>query len=68
MAKKECHEPSQFVKLAGSIGGILLVVVIMFLIFAQAFIVYLIPIAWAFVVLGCVLGFFQYQAMKPRKK
>lgn len=67
--QKECHETNDFVKLAGSLGGIFLVIVLFFLIFAQEQAAFLVAIAWAFVVLGIVLGAFQLKTMqKSRKK
>ena len=55
---------SPFVALGASLGGILLVIVALFLIFASDKAVFLSSIAWAFVVLGIVLAFFQYKVMK----
>ena len=64
---KENNEPTNFVKLASVIGGIFLVVVIMVLIFAREALVFVFTSAvWAFVVLGIVLGAFQYKAMKKK--
>jgi len=62
---KTCKEPSDFVKLAGTIGGILLTIIVLVLIFAKDQIVPIIPlIAWPFVVLGIVLGMFQLKSQK----
>lgn len=63
---KNYQEPSDFVKLAAVLGGIFLVIVIVFVIFAKESIVFLTTIAWAFVVLGIVLGMFQYKSMKKK--
>lgn len=58
---------NDFVKLAGTIGGIFLVIVIMVLIFAKESIVFVLNSAvWAFVVLGIVLGGFMSKANKRR--
>jgi len=63
------YEPSQFVKLAGALGGIFLVITLFFLIFAPDQAAFLATIAWAFVVLGIVLGAFQLKALqKPKAK
>ncbi|MFP4118760.1 MAG: hypothetical protein ACLFTH_01780 [Candidatus Woesearchaeota archaeon] len=68
MVKKEEERSSDFVKLGGSIGGLMIASVVLFLVFASEYIELLIPLAWAFVVLGVVLGFFQYKAMATRKR
>ena len=63
------YEPSQFVKLAGALGGIFLVITLFFLIFAPDQAAFLATIAWAFVVLGVVLGAFQLKALqRPKAK
>lgn len=60
--------PSSFVALGASLGGILLVVIALFLIFADnATLDVLIPIVWGYVVLGCALGFFNYLSIKNKK-
>ena len=52
-------EKNDFVSLAGTIGGIFLVIVIAVLIFAKEMLVFLLTNAvWAFVVLGIALGAF----------
>lgn len=62
-SEKNCtYNVSSFVKLASVLGGILLLVVALFVIFARAQIEELVAIAWAFVVLGIVLGYFQYKS------
>lgn len=55
--EKECCEPGDLVKIAGIVAGILLVIVVMFLIFAKEQMVTVLPsITWGLVVLGIVLG------------
>ncbi len=56
-------EPSDFVKLAGTVGGIFLVIVIVVLLFAKEMLVFVLTNAvWAFVVLGIALGAFMSKA------
>lgn len=60
-------EPSDFVKLAGTVGGIFLVIVIVVIIFAKESLVFVLTNAvWAFVVLGIVLGGFMSKVKKKR--
>ena len=59
-------ETSDFVKIAGAIGGMLLVIIVLFLVLAKEMMVTVLPtIVWGFVVLGIVLGMF---SMKSKKK
>jgi len=65
--KKEGSEQSDLVKIAGAIGGMLLVIIIMFMVLAKEMMVTVLPtIVWGFVVLGVVLGIFA--SRKERKK
>ena len=65
MKKKDCCDKNPFVGIAGALGGIYLVIVIMFLIFAKDQIVFVATsIVWAFVVLGIALGAFASKAKK----
>ncbi|MBW2975582.1 hypothetical protein KY366_07720 [Candidatus Woesearchaeota archaeon] len=67
MMKGGCCEPSDLVKIAGAIGGMLLVIIIMFLILAKELMAAVLPtIVWGFVVLGVVLG--TLAARKGQKK
>jgi len=60
-------KPNDFVKLAGTVLGIYLVVVILFLIFAKDQIVFVATtMIWGFVVLGIALAAFM--SKKPVKK
>lgn len=63
----DCDETNVFVKLAGVLGGILLVIVLFFLIFAKDQLIFATSIAWAFAILGMILGFFMYLSKKLRK-
>jgi len=64
---KDCHNPGQFVGIAAVLGGILLAMSILFLIFARDQLQYLIGIAWGFVILGVFLGLFTLLSMKGKK-
>ena len=61
------HEGNPFVAIGASLAGIYLVIVLFFLVFAKESAMYLVSIAWAFVVLGIILGFFAYLSMKSKK-
>ena len=64
---KGAKEQSEFVSLAGVVGGIFLVIVIMVLIFAKESLVFVLTNAvWAFVVLGIALGGFMSKSKKRR--
>ena len=68
MKNKECcNEKSQFVAIGASMMGILMVIFILFLIFAREQLALMIPITWAFVALGGLLGFFQFMADRKKK-
>ena len=61
-------EPSDFVKLAGTVGGLFIVVLIMVAIFSEENLVFVLTNAvWAFVVLGIVLGWFMSECKKKRR-
>lgn len=66
---KQNKDTNAFVKLAGVLGGVLVVIIIFVLIFAkeQIFVVAN-TVVWAFVVLGVVLGAFILKAQSPRQK
>ena len=58
-------EKDSFVAIAGSLGGILLVIIIMVAVLAKEFMVQIIPsVVWGFVILGVFLAFFQYKSIK----
>jgi uncharacterized membrane protein len=60
-------ESDPIVKLAGTVGGIFLVIVIMVLIFAKEALVFVFTSAvWAFVVLGIVLAAFIAKSNKKK--
>lgn len=56
-----------FVGIAAVLGGILLVMTVLFLIFARDQLSYLLGIAWGFVLLGVFLGLFTLLSMKGKK-
>jgi len=63
------EERSPYVAIPASLGGILLIICVAFLVFAQDIMVHIIPtIAWAFVVLGVFSAFFALLATKKDKK
>ena len=68
MVTKSNQQPSDIVKLGGSIGGLMIATIIVFLIFASEHIELLVPLVWAFVVLAIVLGFYQYKAIATSTK
>lgn len=53
-----------FVGLAAALMGIFCAVAFGVLIFAQSFVGELVPIAWAFTILGIVCAFFMYKTSK----
>ena len=66
---KGAKEQSEYVALAGAIGGIFLVLTIMVLIFAKESVVFLFTNAiWAFVMLGVVLGGFMSKTRSKRRR
>ncbi len=60
------NENNPFVAIPASVGGIFLVIVILFLILANEQLGLLIPLAWAMVTLGIVALFFAYKAGKKK--
>jgi hypothetical protein len=57
MGKNVCCESSDLVKIAGVIGGLLFVIIIMFLVLAKELMASVMgTVVWGFVVLGIVLG------------
>ena len=60
-------EGNPFVAIISVVAGLLFVIVLMFLIFAQPFLDTMVPVAWALVVLGMVGMFFAYLAEKKKK-
>jgi hypothetical protein len=57
-----------FVGIGASLAGIFMVIAIIFLMFAREQLIYLVSIAWAFVLLGIFLGLFAFLAMKNKNK
>ena len=68
MAKKEDDSTSDFVKLSGSIGGILIAMTVIFLIFAENSLDLFVPIAIGFLLFGIFVAFFQYKSLKQKRK
>lgn len=61
------REENSFVKLAGTIGGLFIAVLVMVLVFAEEYIVFVLTNAiWAFVVLGIVMAWFMSKEKKRR--
>jgi uncharacterized membrane protein required for colicin V production len=67
MAKEKCEDKNPFIGIAAILGGIMFVIVLMFLIFANESLGYAVGIAWGFVILGIFLGLFAYLAQKNKK-
>ena len=67
MAKEKYEDKNPFVGIAAVLGGLILVVIAMFLIFAEQMVGVAVGLAWAFVVLGIFLGFFAFMAGKKKK-
>lgn len=65
MAKEE-NKKDVFVAIPATLGGIFLVIVVLFLLFANASLGLLIPIVWAFVVLGGLSAFFAERTYKKK--
>ena len=63
---KEGKDKSPFVAIGASLAGILMIISVLFLIFAKDHLEYLLGIAWGFVILGVFLGFFAYLAQKKK--
>jgi type III secretory pathway component EscT len=70
MAKKEIHHEEHvnnpFIAIPSSLAGIFLVIVIMFLIFANGSLDILVDLIWGFVALGVVAMAFSYQSTKRK--
>ena len=64
MKDESVGDMGPFVKLAGTLGGIFLVIVVVFLIFAKEQLGLISNIIWAFVALGGALGLFQLISIK----
>jgi hypothetical protein len=59
-----CNDKSQFTSICASTLGIFLVLAVLFLIFAKSELALLVPIVWAFIVLGFFAMMFAYKSMK----
>jgi hypothetical protein len=69
-AKTKCKTENNgpFVGIGASLGGIFMVIAVIFLVFAKDQLFYLVSIAWAFVLLGIFLGLFAFLAIKNKNK
>ncbi|MFC1691062.1 hypothetical protein ACFL0W_02665 [Nanoarchaeota archaeon] len=72
MAKKDSeqcckHGNEPFIAIPAAMGGIYLVIVVMFLIFAKEMIATVISVVWAFAVMAIVAMFFAYKAQVKKK-
>lgn len=69
MKKNECcPNRDYFIAIPASLGGIYLAIVVLFLILAKDQLEQVIPIVWAFVVLGVVALYFAYKSEVANKK
>lgn len=59
-----CDKGNPFVAIPASLAGIFLVIIALVLIFAEEQLGIIVPIAWAFVVLGIVALVFAYRAQQ----
>jgi hypothetical protein len=68
---KDCdckNGPGSFIGIGASLAGILMIITVLFLVFAHDQLNYLLGIAWGFVILGVFLGLFTLLALKHQKK
>ena len=61
-------DKNPYVAVPASLGGILLVIVLFFLIFSPENVIFASSIAWAFVILGIFALFFVYLSQKGSRK
>ena len=61
-----CKDNGPFVGIGASLGGIFMVIAVIFVVFARDQLMYLVGIAWGFVMLGIFLGLFAYLSIKNR--
>ena len=59
--KTSCEEKNPFVGIAGAVGGIYLVIVVLFLAMAQQWAGLLLPIGGVMCLMGIFLGYFAYK-------
>jgi len=63
--KKDCcNDKGPFVAIPSALAGIFLVIAVLFILFAKESLALLIPIVWAFVVLGFFAMMFAFKAAK----
>ncbi|MGV8087318.1 MAG: hypothetical protein ACP5N1_06830 [Candidatus Woesearchaeota archaeon] len=63
-----CKNHGAFVGISAVLGGILTIITVLFLIFANNNLEYLLGIAWGFVILGVFMGLFALLAIKNKKE
>lgn len=63
-----CKNHGVFVGISAVLGGILMIITVLFLIFAKDNLEYLLGIAWGFVILGVFMGLFALLALKHKKE
>jgi|GEM_PF-2287992 len=68
--EKCCDKPNNgpFVGIGASLAGIFMIIAVLFFIFAGNQLIYLVSIAWAFVLLGIFLGLFAFLSIKTKNK
>ena len=71
MAKEDikCNKEADngpFVGIGASLAGIFMIIAVLFFIFAGNQLIYLVSIAWAFVLLGIFLGLFAFLSIKTK--
>ena len=64
--KECCNDNNPFVAITAVTGGIFLVLAVLFLIFASSRLELLVPIVWAFVILGVMVSLFALLAVKKK--
>ncbi|MBR9677370.1 hypothetical protein GOV04_04470 [Candidatus Woesearchaeota archaeon] len=64
---KAVKSDNPFVAIGASLGGIFLVIAVVFIFLAKEFLTHLVSIAWAFVAIAVTMGFFALLAIKKEK-
>ena len=63
-AEKKTGSPEPFIAIPAALGGIILVIILFFLIFAKDMLEHIGTVVWGLVVLGVFALFFAYKAQK----
>ena len=61
------EDKNPFVAIPASLGGIFMVITILFLVLGRDNLLYLVPLLWGFVALGIAALFFAYLSNKTQK-